>query len=65
MRRADKDEEGELTTVGTNYDFLSDGLLSGIGHEDEIKALVLKDFKTGDVMGSSRRQKGPTGQMGS
>ena len=47
MRRTDEVEEGELTTVGMDYNFVSDGLIAGIGHEDVIMALVLKDFKTG------------------
>ena len=42
MRRTDEAEEGELTTVGMVYNFLSDGFVYGIGHEDEIKALVLQ-----------------------
>ena len=57
MRRTDEVEEGELTTVGMDYNFISDGI--GAGHEDEIKALVLKDFKTGMLWAHRVDKKGP------
>ena len=57
MGRTDEVEEGELTTVGMDYNFISDGL--GAGHEDEIKALVLKDFKTGMLWAHRVDKKGP------
>ena len=63
-RRKEKADEGEVPTVGMDYNFLSDGVAaaSTAGRAmkgDEVKAMIANDFKTSMLWAHAVDRKGP------
>jgi hypothetical protein len=58
-RRKDAVDEGEVPTVGMDYNFFGDGAEDVTAHSDEVKAIVVKDFRTGMIWAHRVTRKGP------
>ena len=67
-RRKEKVDEGEVPTIGMDYHFLSDGVAaaSAAGRPmkgDEVRAMIVKDFKTGMLWAHAVDRKGPQDKL--
>jgi hypothetical protein len=58
-RRKEPADEGEVPTVGMDYNFFGDGAENVAAHSDEVKAIVVKDFRTGMIWAHKVTKKGP------